>query len=324
MQTILLVSSCTIIIVILIALFFKSYPSIKKWFTTGKVNYFWLIVIFLVIFIFLTFPVFFSLWAKYFWNMNSESIESFGKLGPLGDIYGSLNAFVSSVALCAVAYSTWLQITSLQETRVANAKQVVLAEKVHNEQLNETKINNFQNLFYALLNHKQVKLYQLKTKKGEIEFDANNVFLLLSQQLGNLLKKDWIDTKFLTTDDIRKEFIAFCREQFSPNFYASIHSYFLIYGDLIDLIKRSEISEEDKIFFKRIVSNSMTGPEQICLLWITFYRQDLHNSLKDSQIFNLFYSDLFLPISRNFLDKTYFKNSKFLENWDKTLNQTPT
>lgn len=66
--------------------------------------------------------------------------KDFTDFGPFGDIYGSLNTLISSIALCAVAYSTYLQITSLNETRVTNKEQLKLAEKSHQEQLNESAL----------------------------------------------------------------------------------------------------------------------------------------------------------------------------------------
>ncbi|MEQ1324612.1 hypothetical protein [Acinetobacter soli] len=288
--------------------------------TNFQIKLAWGIGIGTIICLWIAFPLIFKLLINAY-----DLPKDFNEFGAFGDIYGSLNTLISSIALCAVAFSTWLQVTSLKETRVANAKQVELAEKLHNEQLNETRYNNFQSLFNSLLNQKQVNLYQLKLTKDNINYDANQIFLIISLKFTELLKNDFKNVKNLQTTTVQNELVTCCKENFTDVFFTNIQTYFTIYSDLFDLIKRSNISEDDKIFFKRLVANSMTGTEQICLLWISIYHVPIKNSLRDSQIFSLFYRDLYLPIVRHFLDQSYFKSTKFLRNWDKDLSkQTPT
>ncbi|MDC5672172.1 hypothetical protein OFN19_18255, partial [Acinetobacter baumannii] len=80
------------------ALSLKFFPNLKKWLTTGKVSYVWLVAITLGIFVLLTYPYFFNWWAINFWNVPEEQLSDLTKLGPLGDIYGSLNTLISSIA----------------------------------------------------------------------------------------------------------------------------------------------------------------------------------------------------------------------------------
>ncbi|KRJ26849.1 hypothetical protein APC81_04000, partial [Acinetobacter baumannii] len=84
--------------------------------------------------------------------------SEFKDLGPFGDIYGSLNTLISSIALCAVAYSTYLQVTSLKDTRDVNTRQLALAQQAHDEQVKESRNAIFANKFYSLLNYKKDKL----------------------------------------------------------------------------------------------------------------------------------------------------------------------
>lgn len=306
MQTILLVSSCSIIIVILIALSFKSYPSIKKWLTTGKVNYFWLIVIFLVIFTFLTFPVFFSLWAKYFWNMNSENIESFGKLGPLGDIYGSLNAFVSSAALCAVAYSTLLQLKALGEAK------------------NTSNNSALTDQFYALMTFKNEMFYQLKfekilsydeSRKNNNQptkmisgFDALN---LIAEKFRIKLNVDdeILDSKYSKRLTYFKKFI----DSIFVDEVNSMISYFYIHGELIKLINNAEVSEEVKESLKSILRNTMLQEEQIVLFYFASIFKEINFSLKDSEIFNKFHYPMYHKFALKFHNESHFKSDGWKE-----------
>ncbi|MDC4542035.1 hypothetical protein NQ781_18430, partial [Acinetobacter baumannii] len=147
MEIIIQISAWVFLGVGLFALAQKFFPNFKKWITTGKVSYVWLIAITIGLFVLLTYPYFFNWWAINFWGVPQEELSDLTKLGPLGDIYGSLNTLISSIALSAVAFSAYLQVTSLKETRIANKEQFVLAEKSHQEQLNESKHAVFSNTF---------------------------------------------------------------------------------------------------------------------------------------------------------------------------------
>jgi hypothetical protein len=99
---------------------------------------------------------FFNWWAVNFWNVPENELTDFTKLGPLGDIYGSLNTIVSSIALCAIAFTTYLQVISLKETR-----------KITTEQMDESRNAIFATKFYALLNYKDEKLKTLSVKRWD-------------------------------------------------------------------------------------------------------------------------------------------------------------
>ena len=110
-----------------------------------------LLCLILVIFIFLYFPIFFKFIATDFWKIpltvykdGTVEVVELADLGSIGDIFGSLNSFISSIALCAVALSTWLQVTSLKETRQANERQLKLAREAHDEQIKESKYSNYR------------------------------------------------------------------------------------------------------------------------------------------------------------------------------------
>ena len=158
MSIILQVSAWVILAVGFFALGHKFFPNLKNWFTTGKVSYVWLISITLGLFVLLTYPIFFNWWAVNFRNVPENELTDFTKLGPLGDIYGSLNTIVSSIALCAIAFTTYLQVISLKETR-----------KITTEQMDESRNAIFATKFYALLNYKDEKLKTLSVKRDGIE-----------------------------------------------------------------------------------------------------------------------------------------------------------
>ena len=105
-----------------------------------------------------------TLWFLFPWiysvlfSLIIKNPEYYGdRFGAVGDIYGSLNTLISSIALCAVAFSTWLQVTSLKETRDSNAKQLNLAKEMHDAQIKESKYSNFINIYNSLMNYKLTK-----------------------------------------------------------------------------------------------------------------------------------------------------------------------
>ncbi|MDC4685764.1 hypothetical protein NQ809_18700, partial [Acinetobacter baumannii] len=139
MQIIIQIAAGVVLAVGFFALSLKFFPNLKKWLTTGKVSYVWLVAITLGIFVLLTYPYFFNWWAINFWNVPEEQLSDLTKLGPLGDIYGSLNTLISSIALYAVGVSAYWQVTSLKEARIDNKRQLKLAEKNHEEQVIESR-----------------------------------------------------------------------------------------------------------------------------------------------------------------------------------------
>ncbi|MCQ1094698.1 hypothetical protein NNO88_07210, partial [Acinetobacter baumannii] len=177
MQIIIQISAWVVLAVGFFAVGHKFFPNFKKWLTTGKVSYVWLIAITLGLFVLLTYPYFFNWWAINFWGVTEGEL---GDLGPIGDIYGSLNSLISSIALCAVAYSTILQIKELRLSRMT-----------YKDQLSETKFATFSNLFYSLLNHKQTKYNNFRIVNETDEFDSVRIFNAISKRLLRLVKNEW-------------------------------------------------------------------------------------------------------------------------------------
>lgn len=248
--------------------------------------------------------------------------KDFTDFGPFGDIYGSLNTLISSIALCAVAYSTYLQITSLNETRVTNKEQLRLAEKSHQEQLNESKHAVFSNTFNTLLNLKQDRYNGLKIRNKEngMEYISEEIFVSIALRFlwlidNHIYKENWGRTEIGQKFD---EYLVVLAGK--ERGFAEIRSYFTIYGDLIELIRRSELSNESKSFYRNIVSNSMSVHEQLTLLWIAVDSKACFNVAHGSEIFNHFYEDKMMPFLVTFFDKSCFSHPDILNNWDQFLN----
>lgn len=253
MVTIFQVSACVILVVGLFALGHKFFPNFKNWLDRGKISYVWLFAITVGLFLFLTYPFFFNWWALNFWGVPEGELSDYTKLGPLGDIYGSLNTLISSIALCAVAYSTWIQTTSLRETRISNEKQ-----------LSESKHAIFSDMFYNLLMHSKDTVNALTIKgknKTEILNDASNTF-------SELLKNEWKhNLENLTHENVRVSLRNFVNKisdcQRSTGFYSSFYNY----KTLISFVKKEKEGQEQD-FYLKIISNSMSYTEKKILLWL--------------------------------------------------------
>lgn len=292
----------------------------KNSFSLRKLPWGWIL---LGITLWFLFPWIFSV----FFNLIIKNPKEYGEsFGAVGDIYGSLNAFVSSIALCAVAYSTWLQVTSLKETRITNRQQLLLAEKTHREQLSESKHAIFSNTFDTLLNHKQDRYNGLKirNKDDNVEYHSEEIFVEIALRFMWLLENEFIPKNYRTFE-IGSKFDEYMRVLGGKSRgFAEIRSYFTIYGDLLELIKRSELDENSKIFYRNIVSNSMSLHEQFTLLWISVNSKICSDIVNNSGIFNHFYNDDLMPFLTKFFDKSCFSHPEIISNWDKfNNNQTP-
>lgn len=224
MPIILQITAWTILAVGLLALGHKFFPKFKQWFTTGKVSYVWVIAITLGLFVLLTYPYFFNWWAVNFWNVPEGELTDLTKLGPLGDIYGSLNTIFTSATLAFVVYATFLQRQANIDARIAMDKQLQQSQKATAAQLREARRSTKEQLIqakYAL--RVQLKQAEESTKQqlalaqanhdAQIQESKNSFFIsqfyaLLNyknEKLNGLILTD-TNGKFLKGQDIFRWF----------------------------------------------------------------------------------------------------------------------
>ncbi|HFG6933264.1 TPA: hypothetical protein ACGIKA_002888 [Acinetobacter baumannii] len=260
--------------------------------------------ILLIITLWTVFPLIFAFFSKILFNFTGLTPKYFGEnYGAVGDIYGSLNTLISSLALCAVAYSTYLQIKELR-----------LSRQTYEDQLSESKYSNFTSLFYSLFNNKQLNYKNLVVKKDRTLYEADDIFVKNGREIMRLIVYEW-KGEIPDKETVRKKYIDFNREEFGPFLTSQLISYFSIYGDLFYLINKSDFLEQDKQFFKRLVINSMSNHEQGCLLWVSAFNSDINQNLKGSEIFKIGYSPEVLKFMKKFYDKSYSGNPEITENW---------
>lgn len=289
-----------------------------------------LIIIFIVLtFAWLNFPVFFQWLITEKLNIEPKSYgENFGAVG---DTYGSLNTFISSIALCAVAYSTWLQVTSLKESREVNKLQLNLAQKNHVEQLNESRNAIFANQFYSLLNYKREKFNSIVlecrypiNQTGEKKASGLVVMQILTTDFVTRLDEDPNFYENLNQLEIRSQFFEIGRQLFNDPI-SPVISYFFIYKNLIGLIRDSEIPDKDKNFYLDVLCNSMFQEEQMVLFWIGPAFPDLNRSIENSYIFNqIWYDNNLKSYGLKFHKINNFRINSWIEAFQDSQQETPT
>ncbi len=319
-----IIFACLIVFIIILSLFKETRGILKEQIKKRPFLSYSLICLTVVAFAFLYFPLFFRYIALEVWDIpvtiykdGTVEIVALADLGPIGDIFGSLNSFISSIALCAVAFSTWLQVTSLKETRIANQKQLDFSNDVHEAQIKESKYSIFSNMFYALLTQKQASFNNLKLidKDGNV-IVADKIFYNFSTKFLDMLKKDWSNLDLIDEDKVFDDFFAYVRELNNNQTYTDINSYLGYYSSLVELIRRAEIDETDKIFFRDLLTMSISASEQVTLLWISSCTNIYKNRLIGSGIFSLNFNELSLPFAVKFFEKSCFSNSNVLNQWD--------
>lgn len=306
MQTIIQIAAWVVLAVGFFAVGLKFFPNLKKWLITGKVSYVWLIAITFGLFVMLTYPYFFNWWAINFWGVTEGELSD---LGPLGDIYGSLNSLISSIALCAVAYSAWLQVTSLKETRLVN-----------NLQIRESRNAIFTTKFYSLLSYKEEILRSLNITFEGKTYQGREIFSIYVIYIDNLFDNEWKDLnhfdKKLLNAEIRK-----CNKIVNDGKeFSDWYSYFLQTVNLINLIKNSNIDSDEKKYFYNILRSSMSMHEQLTLFWVAPATPQVYDFLRGIRIFNLFFNRKLIPFAKHFYDESCFNN----KSWGDVFNKTPT
>ncbi|MDC5672177.1 hypothetical protein OFN19_18280, partial [Acinetobacter baumannii] len=134
---------------------------------------------------------------------------------------------------------------------------------------------------------------------------ARDAMDVISLNFYEMMRHD--NKKFLNLDheDMLKSF-----HQISYNLgYQSVSillGYFQIYTSLCQLITNSDISENDKEFYKNVLSNTMSQGEQILLFWLLPMFKTI--DISESEIFSMFgYTERFEQYALKFHKKSHFK-----------------
>lgn len=278
-------------------------------------KYLWGLGALLLVGIWLFFPAIFNWWAEFAWHIPHDELKKVSDLGPLGDIYGSLNTLISSLALCAVAYSTVLQVNELK-----------LARQTYIDQLNEAKYSNFSGLYYSLLQNKQQIFNNLKseTRAGEVLIGQHLFGAICTDFIKHLNEK--ISSKndnLLSYEkfDTQKFFVVTLNNEYKGIVYSELLTYFSSYSNILNLINKADIKEEQKAFCIAILRDGMSTYEQVVLVAISSFDENLKQSLRNSKIIKSNFSKSLVLFIKKFHEPDMFENKNLVAN---LKNQTPT
>ncbi|KJH60668.1 hypothetical protein [Acinetobacter calcoaceticus] len=292
----------------------------------------------------LFFPNLFQWWALNVWSIPAAQLDEMGKLGPLGDIYGSLNTLFTSVTLIIVMYSAYLQrqankdareamaeqlkqakeatAEQLKQARESTIQQLDLAQSTHEAQIQETKNSFFTSQFYALLNYKSERIKTL-TLRNDLDktIVGYEIFTILRSELvQNIAIKFKEKMDDLSEDLIRNEYENIIKRLNNGHRFYEIFTYFEIYSSLFNLVDSADIDEDQKKFFSNLIRQSATPSEQITLFYIAPIWERLYKSLEGKQIFISFTPRNVEKFALKFYSRDYFCTSEWYVFFDNQQN----
>lgn len=255
--------------------------NVKKYFLPAVI----VVIILLALILYFFLPVAFKFVAINLWGIPETIQNSKGgtdtlqltDLGPLGDIYGSLNTLFTSLTLGVIAYTAILQY------RVSKVMQK----------------DSFKNMFYSLLEQNreiinsikfpQCKRIGLINVKGET-WDSVKIFSELSDEFTEFLKKNHRSIESLTKEDVRKFLRNFVTDKTKNTRSNGFYSSFKNYKSLINYVKYEGIlNAEEKSFYFSVIRNSMYYGEKkaLLLLVISSSNDEYLECFKDTSLLDL-------------------------------------
>lgn len=156
--------------------------------TDFKTKSAWVIGILAIISLWIAFPLIFKYWVYKFLVTPPFTTEHFASLGPIGDIFGGLTAFFTSLTLIIVLYSAHLQNQAnkdardamdkqLQQARNATATQLREARRSTNEQIAQAKYALSEQLKQAEEATKQQLALAKVTHDAQIQESRSSIFI---------------------------------------------------------------------------------------------------------------------------------------------------
>lgn len=304
----------------------------------------WILGILFILILWITFPLIFKEWIFSLLVKPPFTIESYASLGPIGDIFGGLTAFFTSLTLIIVLYSAYLQrqankdareamFEQLQQAKEASAEQLEqakestkqqldLAQATHDAQIQETKNSFFTNQFYSLLNYKNESIKNLVLRdKDDKKLVGYEIFTVLRTELvQNISIKYCDEIDNLDSDKIRTEYENIIKRLNNDHRFFEIFTYFEIYVSLFKLVDRAGIDRGQKKFFYDLIRQSSTPSEQITLFFLAPIWERLYDSLEGCRIFNSFATKSAEKFALKFYNKSYFYTQEWDDFFDKQQN----
>lgn len=219
--------------------------------------------------------------------------------------------------------TTRLANIQLAQARESALQQLSLAQATLEAQNRQSQHTILTTKFYGLLNYKKENLNSIYIKKtirnsdgtlGERGVLGVNVIEELADKFYEVLKDHRYSYLEFNRRELENDLIKISRE-FEYDSISKLIAYLHIYIDLIKLINDAKVSDDDKSFYKSVLSNSMTQHEQIFLFWITPIYDVFE--LENSEIFSMFASiDFLIPYAQKHHAPSHFKYNEWKKVFD--------
>lgn len=227
-----------------------------------------------------------------------------------------------------ITHATMLHELQLAQAQQSSAEQLEVTKASYKGQIEESRYAIFSNMFYSLLNYKhnlftsiemnQIIGFGTGNQRTEKRNSVQSIRIISDHFYYTQKKEQPVEYANFTIDELRNNFYSFAQITFVDSINNLI-SYFLIYVNILNLIKKSKISEEDKYFFKSILRNSMYQDEQFILFWIAPMFDQMKLILEFSEIFTQFgYEEAFKEYALKHYNESYFA----LDQWKQIFKET--
>lgn len=243
-----------------------------------------------IIFLWIAFPLIFKYWVFKLLVTPPFTTEAFASLGPIGDIFGGLTAFFTSLTLIIVLYSAHLQNQANKDARDAMADQLQQAKDATANQLQQAKDATNE---------------QLQQARDALAAQLNQAKVLTEQQIVNA--KELANIQLEQARESMEQQLALAKETHNAQIKESRYAIFLsIYNSLLtqrnekfialDVKDTPHILTAHDIFYRvskeffRLLNNEWSDITTIEKKDVKKALRDFTSEINNNQAFIAFYS----------------------------------
>jgi len=212
------------------------------------------------------------------------------KYGTYGDTYGSLNTLFTGLAFAGLIISIFIQLLELRQTRkeLANQSQALLdqknefaaqtkilekqtsisvnQQKIINDQFKESLKTNFLNIFFKLVDQRNLLMNALNMPSENGDIAGHSVFAEYAKKFRQV--RLGFDPEIHDKDYFERTWNDFTEQKHGFRDY-QLRSYFKIYRIIFHTIFSSNaISDSEKKYYLDMIKSMMGLEEKMTLMWV--------------------------------------------------------
>lgn len=258
------------------------------------------------------------------------------KYGTYGDSYGSLNTLFTGLAFAGLIISIFIQLLELRQTRRELAEQSkalvdqktefaaqtrildkqtkinITQQKILNEQFQETLKSNFVNVFFKLIDQRNMLMNSLNIPSSTGTISGHAVFAEYAQMFRQV--RHGFDPEKHNKDYYENAWTDFTKQNFGFKDY-QVRSYFKIYKILFYTIYTSNsINKVEKQYYIDMVKTMMGLEEKMTLMWVGILEPHINDMCNQFALFHNTYHEHMEKTCVTFFDISAFGDSKKWKN----------